>query len=76
MKTYFVTSYGYDCPPEFATLKEARAFLGNSVAAALQSARRNSKQATKHKMGEDCYWVTLGRDSRSALWTAISIKTA
>ncbi len=77
MKSFFVVSYGYECHPEFATLAEARAFLKNSVAGALQSAkRRGHKQARKHKLAPDCYRITLGSDPQSALWAHISITPA
>ena len=76
MKTYFVCSYGYECPPEFPTLEAARAYLSNLVSASVMKAKRVSKQSRKHKLSPDCYKITLGADSRSTLYAHHSITVA
>lgn len=63
-----VVTIGYTHPPCFDTLKEARAHLKALVAESYSKARARSKTATKHKLAEDDYEITLGRDKRSARW--------
>lgn len=70
MKTFTVQFYGYTHCPQFATLTEAQAHLKEIVSEELQSAKRKSREATKHKLGKDNYSITLGRDRQSALWSS------
>ena len=64
---HIVQTRGYTHCTQFTNLKEAREFLRAIVAASLKSARRLSKTATKHKLGEDNYSITLSSDHRSNL---------
>lgn len=73
MKLFIVQSYGYTHCPEFNTLPAARAYLRGLVAEELANARRKSKTARKHLLGRDSYSITLGSDSRSALWSQHNI---
>lgn len=68
MKKYIVQSAGYTNCPTFGTLIEAQTYLKELVGDSLIMAKRRSKTATKHKLGENNYSITLGRDKRSSLW--------
>lgn len=77
VKTFIVQSYGYTHCPQFPTLREAQSYLRELVTEELQKARsRGHKQARKHKIGADCYRITLGSDPQSTLYSHHCILTA
>lgn len=73
MPIYIVYTQGYENCPEFAQIGKAREYLRELVAESYAGAKRKYKTARKHKTGKDSYSITLGSDSRSALWMAHSI---
>jgi hypothetical protein len=70
---YTVQSLGYYHCPEYKNYAEAKLVLAGLVVDSLNSARRKSPQATKHKLGKDSYSITLGADRNSALWAVHTI---
>ena len=74
--SFIVQSRGYYQCPEFTTLVEARAELKALVADSLAMARRKYPEATKHKILEDYYTITLGKDRQSQLWAEHHIQKA
>lgn len=76
MTTYTVTSQGYECCPSFKTIEEAKGELSELVKDSLLKAkRRGHKEATKHKLSDDCYRITLGRDKQSTIYSHFAIVT-
>lgn len=76
MKRYYILSRGYEPAPLAGDLEQARSSLRELVADSLAAAKRRSRQARKHKLGEDSYLITLGSDKRSALWASFSLLLA
>lgn len=68
-KTYTIKSKGLECFPEFNTLKEAQKELKEWIKEDLLVCRARFGSGTKHKMRENHYRVTIGKDKDSALWS-------
>lgn len=66
--THVVQTKGYYGCPGYQDIEEARMLLKSLVANSLAAAKLNSKKAHKHKISQDNYMITRGRDSKSALW--------
>lgn len=72
MIQYCILEMGREMP-EPMTLTDARKALQTALINSLQRAKQKSKQATKHKLGDDNYLITLGRDRNSAIWASYCI---
>lgn len=72
--TYHVSTYGYELNTCELTLKQARMELKNLVAESMDKCRLRFGRATKHKVDDFTYRITIGRDFRSALYANHTIK--
>lgn len=69
-KSYLVCTYGCDGGDKYEDREEAFKALRALVDEELARAKRKSETATKHKISDKNYHVTLGREQHSALWSA------
>ena len=76
MKTrYFLYHQGYDCPPSFATLAEARAALKSAAADSLAECKRRYGKAVCVSF-EDTREILIGDRQSVSRWAMIAIVTA
>lgn len=71
---YTVISKGFEGHPEFGNKTEALEYLRDTVSQEKKRCSMRFNSATKHKLGDSHYRVTIGKDKGSALWGEYSMK--